>query len=770
MNIDCQIRGKSDIHEALSTMCEVELMEGNNKVFCDNCKKNTDTVLKTAISALPDMLILSLKRFDLDYNTFETVKLNSRCEFGQTLNMKRYTLEGVEAMEKAGVEAEAADATPMDTDEDDAENVPVDPLSSLPDDDYEYRLAGVLVHAGVAQGGHYYSFIKDRTPGADADKWYRFDDEDVTPFDPSSIEDECFGGVITKDPKWPNGQVTTQERFANALMLFYEKVKPAKEPEDRSEETQKVVKANIEKTTGYDVFTPDVRQSNATHRWQTFLFDTEFQAFLQGLLGLCQRSCASKDPVETGSMRHITDSSWRGDILDMLISFFFDVLLYSAQKASLNDWVVMLSDIFMNDGETAKRFVLSLAERTRTVGSNWLRTYLADCPEHEARIAAIRVFTAGIQACAAYSDEQDCLRKWAIAWKSQVQEDPSGRPLPTRLEGRWQELESFTSGKVSPIGIILSYLTCLLEAAPRTWRYNADLCLLIRDLSNSRPEYGGIFLREAMESAEFPARLICLVSRERSPSSLRIAFPGVTTSFPAAESQSRVETNPTAHIMPMGSGHMVGAPDRGSRNTAAGQPSSVELLTLFEAFGCLIGVKGVVHAPLVVEAEETSRGRQRIILSRQLEDALTTVFEESCSSPAGMSQRDIEIYMQRCGVDRAALSPQKIAEIISKYSLNPEGNVSKSSLLCRDGFLAYYRDTAQTQEMRVRSSNVTPESPCPSFALTHDLFFYIILLSAGSAGTPRIRLSSRFISPISRIQSYQGSHAPRCRECRTRYC
>ena len=72
-------------------------MEGDNKVFCDKCKTKCDTVLRTAISAMPDMLVLSLKRFDLDYNTFETVKLNSRCAFGQTLNMKRYTLEDIEA-------------------------------------------------------------------------------------------------------------------------------------------------------------------------------------------------------------------------------------------------------------------------------------------------------------------------------------------------------------------------------------------------------------------------------------------------------------------------------------------------------------------------------------------------------------------------------------------------------------------------------------------------------------------------------------------------
>lgn len=696
MNIDCQIRGKSDIHEALSTMCEVELMEGNNKVFCDRCKKNTDTVLKTAISALPDMLILSLKRFDLDYNTFETVKLNSRCEFGQTLNMKRYTLEGIEALEKSEADVESSDGTPMETDDgQDDENHPVDPLSSLPDEDYEYRLAGVLVHAGVAQGGHYYSFIKDRTPGADADKWYRFDDEDVTPFDPSSIEDECFGGLIAKDPKWSHGAVQTQERFANALMLFYEKVKPAKKPEDPSEEMQKVEEAKIEKTTGYDVFTPDVRQSNATHRWQTFLFDAEFQEFLKGLLSLCQRSRASKDPIESGSMRHMNDSSWQGNILDMLCSFFFDVLLYSAQRGSVNDWVMMLTDIFMNDGETAKRFVRSLAERTRTVSSNWLKTYLTDCPEQDARIAVIRVFSAGILACAAYNDEQESLRKWAMAWKAQVGEISPGRAVPTRLEGRWQELESFTSSKASNIGVILSYLTCLLEVAPRTWRYNSDLGLLIRDLSNARPEYGGFFLREAMEAAEFPARLICLVSRDRTAPALQAAFPGATVSLAAAESQARAETNPSAHVMPMASGQLVGAPDRGTRH-APGQPCSADYCTLIEALGCLIGVKGVVHAPLVVESEETPRGRH-VVLSNQFEDALKTMFQESCSNPAGMVQRDVERYLQRCGFDRGSVSPLKINEILSRYSTTVGGK----TVLSRDGFLAYYKETVQTHDKKV---------------------------------------------------------------------
>ena len=154
MNIDCQIRGKADIHEALSTMCEVEFMEGDNKVFCDRCKEKRDNVLRTAISALLNVLVLSLERFDLDYTTFEMVKLNSRCAFGQTLNMKRYTLEGVEALDKS-------DASLNKNGDDMETEIGDDLLSSLPDKDYKYNLVGALVHAGVAQDGHYYSFTKD---------------------------------------------------------------------------------------------------------------------------------------------------------------------------------------------------------------------------------------------------------------------------------------------------------------------------------------------------------------------------------------------------------------------------------------------------------------------------------------------------------------------------------------------------------------------------------------------------------------------------------
>lgn len=54
----------------------------------------------------------------------------------------------------------------------------------------------MTVHTGTADGGHYYSFIRDRTT-TNRDKWFLFNDAEVKPFDPSQIAAECFGGEMT---------------------------------------------------------------------------------------------------------------------------------------------------------------------------------------------------------------------------------------------------------------------------------------------------------------------------------------------------------------------------------------------------------------------------------------------------------------------------------------------------------------------------------------------------------------------------------------------
>lgn len=53
------------------------------------------------------------------------------------------------------------------------------------------------MHTGTADGGHYYSFIKERnSPNGQQDRWFLFNDAEVKIFDPSQIATECFGGEM----------------------------------------------------------------------------------------------------------------------------------------------------------------------------------------------------------------------------------------------------------------------------------------------------------------------------------------------------------------------------------------------------------------------------------------------------------------------------------------------------------------------------------------------------------------------------------------------
>jgi hypothetical protein len=69
---------------------------------------------------------------------------------------------------------------------------------------YQYRLVGVIVHTGSADGGHYYSFVLDRSSnGSDKNAsksgWFEFNDTTVQAWNPADVAGACFGGVDTID-------------------------------------------------------------------------------------------------------------------------------------------------------------------------------------------------------------------------------------------------------------------------------------------------------------------------------------------------------------------------------------------------------------------------------------------------------------------------------------------------------------------------------------------------------------------------------------------
>jgi ubiquitin carboxyl-terminal hydrolase 9/24 len=718
MNIDCQIRNKTSIHEALSDMCEDEIMEGDNKVLCETCQVKTNTVLRTAISALPDVLVLSLKRFDLDYTTFETVKLNSRCEFGEALNMKQYTLQAKEVLEAAGekpeeeMKSESGSMMDLDETETKEEAKEDDPLSVLPDEDYEYRLAGVLVHAGVAQGGHYYSFIKDRTCA----KWYRFDDEDVTPFDPCSIEHECFGGKVKKETKLPNGQSHTvvSEQFANALMLFYEKVKPVTFPsETEAEKTDagagdalmevdaKAVLSNIESSDGFEVFLPGVRKSNSTHCWQSFLLTDEFQTFVKKLIDHCtggNRLKSEEDSMDITPMSSpspdlpgLEIDSWRLDVIRMSLSFVFDILFHlSSKKAALGDWSQTLIRIFSSSWDLSARFVSDLAKRSHHVYKNWIRAYTMECPEEGSRRAALQIFACAMHSLLSSPTEQTLLKNWTRGWsfqESKLRERACHQveALPTKLElTELRPLEDTAELGVTAtsLGVILSFLSELIEVSPRYSQANIDLCFFIRELADAKDPTVGKFLRDAMVESHFVTRLICLALSELSPLSLKYKFPGSSVPSDIAVAISRGESPLSV---------LVGTSNSGVHGQFGG---SSQLLV--ETVGCLLGLPWIKQVAISYETGEINRGRAIRSLTQPAIAALTAVFEESKPpSSAGMTPRDIQFYLQKCGQH---VPPQRIEQIFQRHAVDDPNGMR---LLTLTGFLNYYRDAVHNSEYQV---------------------------------------------------------------------
>eukprot|EP01017_Pseudomicrothorax_dubius_P023580 TRINITY_DN25160_c0_g1_i1.p1 TRINITY_DN25160_c0_g1~~TRINITY_DN25160_c0_g1_i1.p1 ORF type:complete len:170 (-),score=53.82 TRINITY_DN25160_c0_g1_i1:33-488(-) len=69
------------------------------------------------------------------------------------------------------------------------------------------RLSGVVIHDGIADFGHYYSFIR----GEDR-RWYEFNDKVVTPIQQDRI---------TKDGYGHNEKLEEELRFRTAYILVY---------------------------------------------------------------------------------------------------------------------------------------------------------------------------------------------------------------------------------------------------------------------------------------------------------------------------------------------------------------------------------------------------------------------------------------------------------------------------------------------------------------------------------------------------------------------
>jgi ubiquitin carboxyl-terminal hydrolase 40 len=117
------VKGNNSLEESIMQFITPEKLDGNNCYFCELCQKKCEALKGVKIRKLPQILTISLNRFEFDYQTFERKKVNDRLEFGLELDMSAFTEE---------------------------EN-----------ENSKYELQTVLIHIGNAHGGHYHAYIRD---------------------------------------------------------------------------------------------------------------------------------------------------------------------------------------------------------------------------------------------------------------------------------------------------------------------------------------------------------------------------------------------------------------------------------------------------------------------------------------------------------------------------------------------------------------------------------------------------------------------------------
>ena len=257
-NLSLEVKNMKTIHDSLEKFITGEVIDD---YFCDNCKKKVSTTKRTCIAQPPNVMIVHLQRIIFDWEAMVNMKVNSRLEFPHELNIEPYTQDGLEWREKqkarekkakGGAAEEKADEQPKKEQEDgdqkekEAEiqssekdgkeqtaedEEPLGPYMKHPKEYYEYRLAGIVVHIGTADFGHYYSYINTnrgdpRKQGANTkNKWLEFNDSTIRDFDVKNIESECFGGASSDsgDDSWGWGKAG-RDNSKNAYILVYERV------------------------------------------------------------------------------------------------------------------------------------------------------------------------------------------------------------------------------------------------------------------------------------------------------------------------------------------------------------------------------------------------------------------------------------------------------------------------------------------------------------------------------------------------------------------
>ena len=229
-NIQLEVKNFSNIKDSLKNYFKMEKMTGDNKINCEECNTKRVCHKQLKIKNLPNILFISLKRFDYDYRIMKKFKLNNYFEFPFKLDMSEYLINS--------------------NNNDNNEN-------NTNENNNLYELTGITIHYGVSDYGHYYDIIK-----AENNKWYIFNDTNIKEFPEKDIPKEAFGEREANndlDEEMTEKACINQKDKKNAYILIY---------------TKKTFKNNFTKNNEYKtklIFPPYDKFSNINNNMKSYI-------------------------------------------------------------------------------------------------------------------------------------------------------------------------------------------------------------------------------------------------------------------------------------------------------------------------------------------------------------------------------------------------------------------------------------------------------------------------------------------------------------------
>ncbi|KAK9875298.1 hypothetical protein WA026_007696 [Henosepilachna vigintioctopunctata] len=367
--VRCQVADMRNLYESLDEVTVKDTLEGDNMYTCSQCGKKVRAEKRACFKKLPRILCFNTMRYTFNMLTMLKEKVNTHFSFPLRLNMAGYTEK--ELMTQQYIEEKGK-------------------LQAEPErEQYEYDLIGVTVHTGTADGGHYYSFIKDRSSGS-RDKWFLFNDAEVKPFDPNQIAAECFGGEVTSktyDSVTDKFMDFSFEKSNSAYMLFYEQCPVincdnAESASSTIESSENLYMQQASSTssilTPNTPTSPTIELSKELEQWiwqdnmhfiqDKNIFEHTYFNFMWQICGYIPQTIL---PIEPNITQKATELS---------TSFFIETFIHAKEKPTMVQWVELVTKQFNACQEACIWFLDHMSHDTW-----WPVQVLLKCPNQMVR-------------------------------------------------------------------------------------------------------------------------------------------------------------------------------------------------------------------------------------------------------------------------------------------------------------------------------------------------------------------------------------------------